>query len=236
MSSSSGSPISWVHACISRQRSSQLPLPSALDKMQILACTIFGAAAGAILLHIAESASWIVTQPMSAWISGKSVLGGFLGGTLGTEAGKKSVGWTRSTGDSWVPALVVGLVVGRMACQLSGTWDMTYGSPTGLSIGWDYGDGLPRYPTALIELIGVVAVWLALRRRAWNRPGQSFNAFLLGYCVLRFFIEFLKPPFGAAAPGSPPVELFAGLTAIQWTALAGTCWMAWRLRRPSTSA
>jgi phosphatidylglycerol:prolipoprotein diacylglycerol transferase len=200
----------------------------------LLSCTVFGAAFGALVLHVAESWSWFVWQPASSWISGKSVMGGLLGGTLGTEIGKKLVNWQHSTGDAWVPALVTGLVVGRIGCQLSGTWDMTYGSPTGASWGWNYGDGVPRYPTALFEAVAVVGIWAWLRNRpAWSRPGQMFNAFLLGYCLLRFFIDFLKPPFDApAADATVRIDLFAGLTAIQWSALAGGAWMMIRLRRP----
>lgn len=174
------------------------------DQLLLLACTLFGAAAGAVLLHAAESWSWLVHQPPSNWVSGKSVLGGLLGGTLGTEFGKRMVGWSASTGDAWVPALVAGLVVGRIGCQLAGTWDSTYGAPTGVALGWDYGDGIPRYPVALLEIVAVLGLWTVLRRHAWARSGQLFNAFLLGYSLLRLLLEFLKPPFGAAAGGRGP--------------------------------
>lgn len=214
-----------------RQRlASPIAIPR-VDQMLLLGCTVFAAAAGAVALHIAESWSWISEQPVSAWISGKSLLGGLLGGTLGTELGKRLVNWSPSTGNAWVPALAVGIAVGRVGCQLSGTWDMTYGSPTGRAWGWDYGDGIPRYPTALLEILAVITLWLALRRYAWAHSGQLFNAFLLGYCLLRFFVDFLKPPFGAAATtATVPLDLHAGLTAIQWTALAGTVWMGYRIR------
>jgi phosphatidylglycerol---prolipoprotein diacylglyceryl transferase len=215
------------------RRRSPIDMPR-IDQMLLLACTLFGAAAGAVGLHVAESWSWISQQPISHWISGKSVLGGLLGGTMGTEIGKRAIGWKSSTGDAWVPALVVGLVIGRIGCQLSGTWDMTYGSPTGSAWGWNYGDGVPRYPTALIESLAVVAVWARLRLRHWSRPGQLFNAFLLAYCLLRVLVEFLKPPFGAAAPGSIPIDRLAGLTAIQWTGLAGAVWMGARLNASRT--
>jgi prolipoprotein diacylglyceryltransferase len=211
------------------RRRSPIDVPRG-DQWLLLACTLFGAAAGAVGLHIVESWSWISRQPIGAWISGKSVLGGLLGGTIATEIGKRVIGWRSSTGDAWVPALVVGLVIGRIGCQLSGTWDMTYGSPTGRAWGWNYGDGVPRYPTGLIELLAVLAIWAVLASRHWSRAGQLFNAFLLCYCLLRFFIEFLKPPFGAASPGAIPIDQFAGITAIQWTALAGSVWMAARLQ------
>jgi phosphatidylglycerol:prolipoprotein diacylglycerol transferase len=210
------------------RRASPIGVPR-IDQFLLIACTLFGAAGGAIGLHIAETWSWTSQQPLSHWISGKSVLGGLLGGTLGTEIGKQLVGWKASTGDAWVPALVVGLVIGRIGCQLSGTWDMTYGSPTGVRWGWDYGDGIARYPTGLIEIIGVVAMWIVLRARNWRRPGQLFNMFILAYCLLRVCIEFLKPPFGAPAAGDIALDRFVGLTAIQWAGLVGAAWMAIRL-------
>jgi hypothetical protein len=43
--------------------------------------------------------------------------------------------------------------------------------------------------------------------------------------LLRVLIEFLKPPFGAAASGAIAVDRFAGLTAIQWVGIAGAAWM-----------
>jgi len=214
-----------------RRRSADPIELARVDRMLLLSCTVFAAAAGAICLHIAESWTWISAQALDSWVSGKSLLGGLLGGTLGTEVGKRLVNWRQATGDAWVPALVLGIVVGRIGCQLSGTWDMTYGAPTGSSWGWDYGDGIGRYPTALFEALAVLALWMVLRQQAWSRPGQLFNAFLLGYCVLRFFLEFLKPPFGAAAATAAiPLDRYGGLTAIQWLALAGSAWMLVRLR------
>jgi len=197
----------------------------------MFACTLFGAAVGAVLLHALASLSWIAAQGPSAWLSGKSVLGALLGGTLGTEAGKALTGWRTPTGDAWVPALATGLVIGRIGCQLAGTWDMTYGSPTGGALGWDYGDGIARYPTGLIEIVGVIGLWWACRPRPGSARGRAYNAFLLGYCLLRVAIDFLKPPFGAAAPGGIPIDRIGGLSAIQWAGIAGAAWFAVRLAR-----
>jgi len=201
------------------------------DLALLFACTLFGAAAGAVLLHALASLSWVAGQGAAGWISGKSVLGALLGGTLGTEAGKALTGWRTPTGDAWVPALAAGLVIGRLGCQLAGTWDMTYGIPTGTAWGWDYGDGVPRYPTGLLEIAGVALLWMACRPRAAWPQGRAFNAFLLGYCLLRIGLDFLKPPFGAGAAGGIAIDRVAGLSAIQWAALAGAAWFSTRLAR-----
>ncbi len=107
---------------------------SRLDQGLLLGATIFGAALGAIGLHLLEIALAIGSRPLPE-VLGKSILGGLLGGTLGTEIAKRAIHWPHSTGDAWVPALVAGLAIGRLGCQLAGTWDQTYGSPTGSSLG-----------------------------------------------------------------------------------------------------
>jgi len=177
---------------------------------------------GSKLLHAAEH--FAVLWPKGTaqeWLGGKSVLGGLIGGTLGVELAKVLLDWRRPTGDAWVSALALGLVVGRLGCQLSGTWDQTYGIETSLPWAWDYGDGVARHPTGLYEMVGVAVLWWNLRRRGAAAPGARFAAFLAGYCLLRLGLEFLKPPFGPAASGTLPASLYGGLSAIQWAALAG---------------
>jgi hypothetical protein len=53
--------------------------------------------------------------------------------------------------------------------------------------------------------------------------------------MIRFGLEWAKPPFGALAPGTLPVALYGGLTAIQWAALVGVAWFGWMLRRRLTT-
>jgi phosphatidylglycerol:prolipoprotein diacylglycerol transferase len=61
---------------------------------------------------------------------------------------------------------------------------------------------VPRHPSQLYEAVceGVV-LFLVLRalenravRNGWYRPGLLAGAFLVGYGVLRFFIEFTRQP------------------------------------------
>jgi len=211
-----GARVYWAHA-------RQLPRPeSVVDRWVILACVLFGAALGSKALHALEHLGYFLHGAgATQFLGGKSILGGLIGGTLGAEAGKRWVGWTASTGDAWVPAIAVGLMIGRVGCQLSGLWDGTFGAPTTLPWGWDYGDGIPRHPTALYEIVAVGACWALVARLPARPAGARFAAFLAGYCLIRLALEFLKPPFGGDANSGLPVATPGGLTAIQWTAILG---------------
>lgn len=206
--------------------------PRLADRMLLLGSAIFGAMLGSKSLHVLEHLPYLLErQDWALWLGGKSVLGGFLGGTLGVELAKKAVGWKASTGDPWVPALAVGLFVGRLGCQLSGTWDQTYGIPTDLPWAWDYGDGLGRHPTGLYEMALLLVAYVMTRLPSVRaQPGAAFALFMALYCLVRLGLECLKPPFGLAAPNSLPVALYGPFTAIQWAACVGGAWYLWLLR------
>ena len=212
-----------TYASVSRTQ----PRPArASDRWLLLACAIAGAAAGSKGLHVLEHLPTLWAHgTLADWLGGKSVLGGLIGGTLAVEAGKAAIVWRPSTGDAWVPAIAVGLMIGRLGCQLSGLWDQTYGTPTGLPWGWDYGDGTPRHPVALYEIVLVGLAWFGVGRWRTAPAGARFAAFLAAYCVIRLVLECFKPPFGSSTAAEVlttlPVARYAGITAIQWTALAG---------------
>jgi len=119
-----GARVYWANA-------RKTPRPDSLvDRWVLLACVLFGAALGSKLLHVIEHIGYFMHGASRyEFLGGKSILGGLVGGTLGAEAGKRWVGWHASTGDAWVPALAVGLIIGRIGCQFSGLWDGTFGSP-----------------------------------------------------------------------------------------------------------
>ena len=156
---------------------------------------------------------------------GKSIVGGILGGILGVKLVKRFFGApvgenTRlSFGDETVWPIGVGLIIARIGCFLSGMADDTYGVATSLPWGWDYGDGIGRHPAQLYE-IGATAVLLALiwrfRHKA-KRPGIRFSWFLLGFCLVRCALEFIR------IHPSP----YLGLSVYQVLCLAGALW-AWR--------
>ncbi|MCE4555784.1 prolipoprotein diacylglyceryl transferase [Roseateles cellulosilyticus] len=142
---------------------------------------------------------------------GQSIVGGLLGGLIGVEIAKKLTGQTRSTGDAMVWPIAVGLAIGRIGCFLAGLHDDTYGLPTSLSWGVDFGDGISRHPTQLYEIAVVLPLGWALSRSRFATPGLAFKLFLNAYLLWRFAVEFLKPV---------PVAYPLGLSGIQWTCLA----------------
>lgn len=208
------------------------PMPGKLDRWLILASAIFGAFVGSKLLHVLEHLPFLMEQNRwDLWLGGKSLLGGLMGGTLGVEIAKRSVNWRQPTGDAWVPALAVGIIIGRLGCQFSGLWDQTFGSESDLGWGWDYGDGVPRHPVALYEIAWVLVAWaLTQIQEIRDRRGAGFALFLFIYCLARFILESMKPPFGGPVLITLPVEAWWGFTAIQWAALAGMIWF-WLLLR-----
>lgn len=166
-------------------------------------------------------------QP-AAWLGGQSMVGGLLGGLVGVEIAKRLVGVTRSTGDAFVFPVLLGLMIGRVGCFLAGLADGTYGLPTDLPWGVDFGDGISRHPTQLYEIGFAAGLWLVLRRaqpRLAARPGLLFKAMLAAYLAWRLGIDALKP-----VPFAYPL----GLSGIQWTCLAALVLYlppAWRQAR-----
>ncbi len=128
-------------------------------------------------------------------IEGKTIVGALLGGLAGVEGIKRVIGVEGSSGDAFVYPLMFGMAIGRVGCFLAGLADHTYGDPTALPWGVDFGDGVPRHPTQLYE-IAFLAAWALLlhhRRAALAEPGDRFRALLSGYLAFRLAIEAIKP-------------------------------------------
>ena len=125
-------------------------------------------------------------------LSGRTIVGGLIGGVLAVEFVKRCQGIAGRTGDLFAPALALGIGIGRIGCLLRGC---CYGRPTGASwLGIDLGDGVPRYPTQIIEslfgfLLFVALLWL---RKRVVEEGRLFTIFMLAYFTFRFGIEFLR--------------------------------------------
>lgn len=182
---------------------------SGYDRWWIVAAAAAGAALGSKLLQL-------LGDPVALWshrtdpvylLTGKTIVGGLLGGWIAVEGTKKRLGVTKSTGDLFAPPLALGLAIGRVGCFLTGLPDNTHGLATALPTGVDFGDGILRHPTQLYEIAFLLFLIPLLFRieNAAHRPGDVFKMFMIAYLGFRLLVEFLKP-----------VETHLGLSTIQW--------------------
>lgn len=137
------------------------------------------------------------------YFSSKTVVGGFLGGLIGTEVTKKIMGEHRSSGDLLTYPILLALIIGRIGCFLSGIEDSTYGTPSTLPWAMDLGDGILRHPTALYEIVYLISIWVTIKqleKRTQLADGSKFKLFMVAYLGFRLAVEFIKPvyvlPFG----------------------------------------
>ena len=187
-----------------------LPIESA----QGLMCgCIVGALIGSRILAWLEAPQdfWNHQHEISIWFSGKTIVGGILGGWAGVEIVKAGLGIRHSTGDVFVFPLMLGMGIGRIGCFLTGLEDHTCGSFTSLPWGVDFGDG-PRHPTQLYDILflAMLALYLRIRMRTPYVNGHLFKSFAFWYLSWRFAVEFIKPR-----------HLYFGLSAIQVACLCG---------------
>lgn len=187
------------------------------QRMWIVAAAVAGAAIGSKLLYWAADPSATLQhwRDPAYLLGGKTIVGGLIGGWIAVEWTKRRLGVRRATGDLFAIPLAFGIAVGRIGCFLSGLGDRTYGLPTQLPWGVDFGDGIPRHPTQLYEVGWMVLMflWLVRLSRRPHREGDLFKGFMVGTMGFRLLVDFLKP-------GVP----LLGLTALQWAALAVLLW------------
>lgn len=200
-----------------QRRRLALPVLSDRDRsLWIGVAAICGAALGAKLGY------WI-EDPRNAFadfpdwrrlLEGKTIVGALLGGLIGVEATKRAIGAHGSSGDAFALPLLVGIAIGRIGCFLSGLADHTYGNPTALPWGVDFGDGVPRHPTQLYEVIflALFGAWLVTRGARLPQPGDRFRAFMIAYLLWRLAVDGIKPI---------PYAYFGVLSGIQLLCLAG---------------
>ncbi|HEY1710367.1 MAG TPA: prolipoprotein diacylglyceryl transferase family protein [Rhizomicrobium sp.] len=131
------------------------------------------------------------------WQIGHSIAGAIAGGVIAVELYKLARGIRGSTGAQFVAPLAIGIAVGRWGCFFAGLPDYTYGSPTALPWGVDFGDGIRRHPVQLYEslaMMSFLAVYLfAIARQNAFVLRNGFYLFVGWYAAQRFVWEFLKP-------------------------------------------
>lgn len=187
------------------------PVPPSI-RWSVVAAAAVGAVIGSKLLYWLEDPARLVAHwnDLEVVWGGKTIIGGLIGGLFAVEWIKRRRQFTRRTGDLFAIPLCVGITVGRIGCFLTGLADDTYGTPTSLPWGIDFGDGIKRHPTQLYEilfLIALAALLTSVRRRP-HVKGDLFKMFMVGYNGWRLVIDFLKPD-----------PRFFGMNSIQWACL-----------------
>jgi prolipoprotein diacylglyceryltransferase len=194
------------------------PVGDPTTRRWIAVAALLGAAAGSkVLAWLVDPADTLAHLDPAHLMGGKTIVGGLLGGWAAVEAAKARLGITVSTGDRFVLPLAVGTAIGRLGCFLSGTEDATHGLPTTLPWGMDLGDGVPRYPAALVDGAAVLLLGLV---PAGPRDGDRFRRFLGGYLAWRLVSEVWKP-----------VPTWGGVSAIQVACALGLLALAAGLGR-----
>lgn len=193
-----------------RHQGDSLPIST---RWNLIAAAVIGGLIGARALGLAEESPSLLLH-LHAWNTpgGKTIVGGLLGGWLAVELVKRLLQIKTRTGDLLAIPICIGIAIGRIGCFLAGIPDDTYGKPTSLPWGVNFGDGIPRHPTQLYELIFLLllAWWLHRKSLQPHPQGQIFRIFVAAYLAWRLLIDFLKPQ-----------PLFAGMNMIQWACLAG---------------
>jgi len=171
-----------------------LQFPSQSFELPYIAALVFGAGLGAYLFGT-----------LNLWLSGesgiaRSVEGALAGGIVAIELYKWKNGISFRTGARFALPLVIGVAVGRIGCYCAGLDDFTYGTPTALPWGHDFGDGIPRHPVQLYESLAMAAfaslyVVAVVHRNAYV-IATGFYLALAWYALQRFLWEFWKP-YGA---------------------------------------
>jgi phosphatidylglycerol:prolipoprotein diacylglycerol transferase len=191
----------------------------------ILIGGIFGALMGSKVLAWMEAPKlyWALHDQPNFWFGGKTIVGGLLGGWAGIEIAKKATGASGSLGDVCVYPIILGMCIGRVGCFLTGLTDNTCGIPTSLPWGVDYGDGIPRHPAQVYEILFLITVGVILwiRRKGLAAPGLKFRWFIAAYLTFRLYIDFFKPHW----------TLFGGLSGIQWGCVLGLAICAYSLMK-----
>jgi prolipoprotein diacylglyceryltransferase len=125
------------------------------------------------------------------------VEGAIAGGIVAIELYKWRNGISLRTGARFALPLAIGIAIGRLGCFFAGLDDFTYGTPTALPWGHDFGDGIARHPVQLYEsaaMAGFAIVYIvAVVRRNGFVIDNGFYLVLAFYGAQRFVWEFLKP-------------------------------------------
>ncbi|MCX7822801.1 MAG: prolipoprotein diacylglyceryl transferase [Syntrophobacterales bacterium] len=161
---------------------------------------IVGGRLGYILFYQYGNLYFYLTNPLeiiAVWHGGMSFHGGFIGSVLAGYrfSVKKNLSFV-DLADCVMPVVPIGLGLGRIGNFINGE---LYGRPTDVPWAMVFPNGgpVPRHPSQLYEALGeglllFVLLWSLQKRNL--RPGIITACFIIGYGLIRFFLEFFREP------------------------------------------
>ena len=154
----------------------------------IFTAALVGSSIGSKLPIIIANYKIFFEKP-ALFLSGRSILGGFIGGLAGVLIIKKVLKVKGKYGNNIAPAAALGIAVGRIGCLMKGCCYGKIGS-----FGIDFGDGNLRYPTQIFEIIFHLIAFLLLNhyKNKIQRQGILFTYYVISYFIFRFFTEFIR--------------------------------------------
>ena len=168
---------------------------SAVPRDGRLALVFLAALVGAFLgakIAFLVAEGWHQRGDWIALVSGRSVTGALIGGTLAAEFVKWRLGVRTATGDAFAITVPLAVAIGRVGCVSAGCCQGVACEPSWWTVVDTHGH--VRVPSAQIELgfnLAFLAWSLAAARFGWM-PTQRFNVYLIGYGAFRFVHEFWR--------------------------------------------
>jgi prolipoprotein diacylglyceryltransferase len=192
-----------------KRRKGQMKITDGSSFSVLLGCILGAGICNKLVFALEYPPLWM-EHGWQTLLQGQSIVGGLLGGLIGVEIAKKIAGIRYSTGDDFVLPLIIGTIIGRIGCFLAGLHDSTFGLPTTLPWGMDFGDGIARHPTQIYDMLAAISLGLLLwlgKNRLTRVSGLSFKLYLAGYLSWRLLIDSIKPL---------PYPYWLNLSGIQW--------------------
>lgn len=160
----------------------------------VYVAALVGAFLGAKLIYLAAEGwrDWPMSDRWLRLATGKTILGGLLGGYLGVELVKFLVGFRGITGDWFALITPVGLILGRVGCWLHGCCLGKVCRPGWFTVADAH--GVARWPAVPLEILFnaiMLGLFCVLRRRQ-QLAGQHFHLYLIAYGIFRFIHEFVR--------------------------------------------
>jgi phosphatidylglycerol:prolipoprotein diacylglycerol transferase len=131
-------------------------------------------------------------ENLNVILSGKTIVGGLIGGFLAVYLLKRHLKIHIKTGNDIAAPAALGMAIGRIGCFFGGC---CYGIESPKFLGVNFGDGIYRYPTQLYEMVfdlGLFLLFLYLKKNKNLQPGILFRYLLNFYLIFRFFLEFIR--------------------------------------------